>query len=66
MFQRGTGERFKYKQAVKEKFPKAVAVGDRWGRYAIFTGALLQLNRLSSHYKRAEDAWADAWIKHVK
>lgn len=73
MFQRGTGERFKYKQAVKAKFPTAVCK-----RTAIKIGGVdtihsrylyaIELNnqRISEAENTAEAAWADAWIKHCK
>lgn len=63
MFQRGTGERFKYKQAVLEKYPNAVSksrkvFNQKW--YAIHDGD----KRISKDvHRRAEDAWSDVYCK---
>lgn len=56
MFQKGTGERFKYKAAVLEKYPTAVCK-KRHNLFAIMIGE----KRFSDAYATAENAWANAW-----
>lgn len=72
MFQKGTGERFKYKEAVIQKFPAAVCKrspiksfnGNTASRYlyAVHDGE----KRISEAKYTAENAWADTWLKLVK
>lgn len=66
MFQKGTGERFKYKAAVLAKIPNAHSEGRKFLydikiSYAIFDNE----KRISEVFNRAEDAWADAYFKNV-
>lgn len=69
MFQRGTGERFKYKATSLLKFPNAKSqkrnVG---GSHSVLWMFAIYVNdkRKSETFRRAEDAWADFWINHVK
>jgi hypothetical protein len=72
MFQKGTGERFKYKAAVLEKFPKAKCKRTSqkifntgvYARhlYAVYIGE----KRISEAFNTAENAWADVWVKKIK
>lgn len=65
MFQKGTGERFKYKAAVINKLPNAHSESvfiSRHRLYAIFD----KTERISEAFLNAENAWADAWVKKVK
>lgn len=72
MFQKGTGERFKYKAAVKEKFPDAICKkssrksynGNLYSRFLF--AVWVDSRRISEAFYSAENAWADAWIKHIK
>lgn len=68
MLQKGTGERFKYKQAVLEKHPNAICKGVVIGNWMPrkYYAVLLNDKRISETFRRAEDAWSDAWLKHVK
>lgn len=65
MMQRGTGERFKYKEAVLFFYSKARAIKivNLYIIEDLSTG-----ERLSGRHRRAEDAWADAysplWMKY--
>ncbi len=70
MFQRGTGERFKYKEAVKAELPDAICKSVDVNGYNQGTKLIRRLyaiynndKRISEAYNRAEDAWSDAWIK---
>ena len=58
MFQKGTGERFKYKKAILEKYPQAICE-KRLKWFAVFING----KRFSEAFNSAESAWADAWIK---
>ncbi len=70
MFQKGTGERFKYKEAVKKLFPQALCKRSNqdgyWGgenrryTFAVWNGA----NIIGDAFYTAENAWADVWCKH--
>lgn len=71
MLQKGTGERFNYKKAVKKKFCDAICKKYSYGRNLVsvpFTGycVMTPLKELSDIKSSAENAWADAWLKHVK
>jgi len=71
MFQKGTGVRFKYKQAVKEKFCAAICKKYSYGRNITsnpISGFVISTptKELSGFKNSAENAWADAWLKHVK
>lgn len=61
MFQKGTGERFKYRQAVLDKYPTARSEGRMLNRkwYAIY----LNDKRVSDAFLSAESAWADAYYQ---
>ncbi len=72
MFQKGTGERFKYKESVLVKFPDAVckrtkqksfnnAVNAHY-LYAVYNNE----KRISEATRTAENAWADCWCKYIK
>lgn len=68
MLQRGTGERFKYKQSVLIAFPLAkcikesyVIASQRITSYQVFEGP----TQLSDRKSTAEQAWTDAYIKHI-
>lgn len=68
MFQKGTGERFKYKEAVQEKYPNAICVrltyahGTRYHVKDSGGGG----KTLSKESKTAENAWADVWVREIK
>ncbi len=65
MFQRGTGERFKYKAAVKEKFPKAKCIwAYNFGRMKLYV-VKNEGKELSKLCHSAEAAWSDAYIKNT-
>ena len=71
MFQKGTGERFKYKDAVKDKFCDAICKKYSYGKNLVsvpFTGYCVQTptKELSGIKATAEKAWEDAWLKNVK
>lgn len=71
MFQKGTGERFKYKAAVKAKFPDAICKKYSYGRNLVsvpLTGycVITATKELSGVKPTAEKAWEDAWIKNVR
>lgn len=66
MFQRGTGERFKYKEAVLEKYPNAICIKLTYKngfRYHVKT--MMDGKPLSDEFKSAENAWGDAWLKSI-
>lgn len=65
MFQKGTGERFKYKAAVQEKFPVAKCRKRSYQNNITVYIVTTSLKELSSPKRSAEDAWADAYNKHV-
>lgn len=60
MFQRGTGERFKYKQAVLDKYPNAKCFRLTY-KYGIRFYVKNKPNgdTISRKFKTAEHAWAD-------
>lgn len=67
MLQKGTGERFKYKEAVKEKYPDAKCKKQQ----SYVTGSITisgfvvttPHERLSKYMSTAELAWADAFLQ---
>jgi hypothetical protein len=68
MFQKGTGERFKYKQAVKNKFPQAICTKYSYTGTSTISGYVVKtaMEELSGFKGSAEKAWEDAWIKNVR
>jgi hypothetical protein len=68
MFQKGTGERFKYKKAVKENFPNAICRKYSFGTSTILTYYIVNLgtSQLSASKSTAEGAWIDAWMRYCK
>lgn len=70
MFQKGTGERFKYKEAVKSRFHDAKCKKYIYGRNLVsnpFVGYCVTTatKKLSGVKQSAEKAWEDAWIKNI-
>lgn len=64
MFQKGTGERFKYKQCVLSAFPTAKSESRVLGNgkfYAIYIDG----KRVSEAFRSAESAWADAYYQLI-
>lgn len=68
MFQKGTGERFKYKKAVKKCFPQAICTKYSYTGTTTISGYVVKTatKELSSFKGSAEKAWEDAWIKYVR
>ena len=67
MLQKGIGERFKYKQAVLEKFPNAVCVRLTY-KYGMrfYVKDKSNGNTFSKKFRTAEYAWAYVWINIIK
>lgn len=67
MFQKGTEERFKYKDVVRDKYPNAICV-----RLTYRDGVRYHVKdsdggkTISEEFKTAKRAWADVWLKKVK
>lgn len=67
MLQKVTGERLKYKQAVKNKFPQAVCKKYSYARTSTISGYVVKtaMKELSGFKHSAEKAWEDAWFKII-
>lgn len=67
MFQKGTGERFKYKEAVRKRFPSARCTKLNYNTsYTSLTGYIVRstLEEMSGIKPTAEKAWEDAYFKY--
>lgn len=68
MFQTGTGERFKYKEAVKNLHPLACCKKYSYTDLSnplVGYGVILDNKQISSIKRSAEYAWSDAYEKLV-
>ena len=63
MFQRGTGERFKYKAEVLKHFPDAKCKAHNVLGIKFYT---IKINNRETSRKSAEGAWSACWIKYIK
>jgi len=63
MFQKGTGERFKYKQIVKQSYPNAKCKKYTYQGNITVYAVSTEHERISTMKTTAEKAWADAWTQ---